>query len=108
MVDILLEEAKKQGYTPDASVAGDEVVHGARPNPFMVYRNLDLLGVTPIQSVVKVSACCAIHAYRFRLNCMFSSCINVYYYKTSNILSVISCLSCTIRVLMTLLVRPCP
>ena len=54
MVDVLLEEAKKQGYTPDASVAGDEVVHGARPNPFMVYRNLDLLGVTPIQSVVKV------------------------------------------------------
>ena len=25
MVDILLEDAKKQGYVPDASVAGDEV-----------------------------------------------------------------------------------
>ena len=54
MVDILLEEAKKQGYVPDASVAGDEVVHGARPNPFMVYKNLDIMNVTPIQSVVKV------------------------------------------------------
>ena len=54
MVDVLLEEAKKQGYTPDASVAGDEVSHGARPKPFMVYRNLDLLDVHPIQSVVKV------------------------------------------------------
>lgn len=54
MVDILEEDAKKQGYTPDASVAGDEVVHGARPKPFMVYRNLDLLDVHPIQSVVKV------------------------------------------------------
>jgi len=54
MVDILEEDAKKQGYVPDASVAGDEVVHGARPRPFMVYRNLDLLDVSPIQSVVKV------------------------------------------------------
>ncbi len=54
MVDILEVDAKKQGYTPDASVAGDEVAHGARPKPFMVYRNLDLLDVSPIQSVVKV------------------------------------------------------
>ena len=54
MVDILEADAKKQGYVPDASVAGDEVEHGARPRPFMVYRNLDLMDVSPIQSVVKV------------------------------------------------------
>ncbi len=54
MVDILEADAKKQGYVPDASVAGDEVAHGARPRPFMVYRNLDLMDVCPIQSVVKV------------------------------------------------------
>jgi len=54
MVDILLEDAIKQGFTPDATVAGDEVAHGARPKPFMVYRNLDLMDVHPIQSVVKV------------------------------------------------------
>jgi phosphonoacetaldehyde hydrolase len=54
MVDILEEDAKTQGYVPDASVAGDEVVHGARPKPFMVYKNLDMLDVHPIQSVVKV------------------------------------------------------
>lgn len=54
MVDILEEEAKKQGYVPDASVAGDEVLNGARPKPFMVYKNLDLLDAHPIQSVVKV------------------------------------------------------
>ena len=54
MVDILEADAKTQGYVPDASVAGDEVVHGARPKPFMVYRNLDLMDVSPIQSVVKV------------------------------------------------------
>ena len=54
MVDILEAAAKEQGYVPDASVAGDEVVNGARPKPFMVYRNLDLLDLHPIQAVVKV------------------------------------------------------
>ena len=54
MVDILEADAKEQGFYPDATVAGDEVVHGARPKPFMVYRNLDLLDVHPIQSVIKV------------------------------------------------------
>ena len=54
MVDVLEEEARKQGYVPDASVAGDEVANGARPKPFMLYRNLDLLDVHPIQSVLKV------------------------------------------------------
>jgi len=54
MTEILLEESKKQGYEPDSCVAGDEVTTGFRPTPFMVYKNLDLLGVYPIQSVVKV------------------------------------------------------
>ena len=54
MVDVLQEAAIKQGFTPDASVAGDDVINGARPKPFMVYRNLDLLDISPIQSVVKV------------------------------------------------------
>ncbi len=54
MVDVLLKDCIAQGFTPDATVAGDEVVHGARPAPHMVYRNLDLMGIDPIQSVVKV------------------------------------------------------
>jgi len=54
MVDILEEDAAKQGYKPDASVAGDEVTSGARPSPHMLYKNLDMLNITPIQSVVKV------------------------------------------------------
>ena len=54
MVDILNKAAKKQGFIMDAAVAGDEVLNGARPKPFMVYKNLDLLDIHPIQSVVKV------------------------------------------------------
>ena len=33
-----------------------QVTHGARPKPHMVYRNLDLLDVSPIQAVVKVTS----------------------------------------------------
>ena len=56
MVDVLLKDAKKQGYEPDISVAGDEVENdmGFRPAPFMVYKNLVRMGVFPIQSVIKV------------------------------------------------------
>lgn len=54
MVDVLLRDAIEQGFSPDATVAGDEVEQGARPRPFMVYRNLDLMDAWPIESVVKV------------------------------------------------------
>lgn len=54
MVDVLHEAAIKQGFRPDATVAGDEVDNGARPKPFMVYRNLDLMDCWPIESVIKV------------------------------------------------------
>ena len=54
MVDVLEKAAKEQGMVLDASVAGDEVVQGARPRPFMVYRNLDLMDAWPIQAVIKV------------------------------------------------------
>ncbi|PCI04278.1 MAG: phosphonoacetaldehyde hydrolase [Hyphomicrobiales bacterium] len=54
MVDILVEDCTKQGLTLDATVAGDEVVNGARPSPHMVYKNLDLMGIDQIQSVVKI------------------------------------------------------
>ncbi len=54
MVKVILEECKKQGFVPDSAVAGNDVLNGARPKPFMVYKNLDLLDAYPIQSVVKV------------------------------------------------------
>jgi len=56
MVDILLRDARKQGYVPDSSVAGDQVINnlGFRPAPFMVYQNLLNLGIWPIESVIKV------------------------------------------------------
>ena len=56
MVDIIMCKAKEQGYEPDVSVAGDDLQgeNGVRPKPFMIYENLNQLGIHPIQSVVKV------------------------------------------------------
>jgi len=54
MVDVLLMAAEAQGFVPDCTVAGDEVENGARPKPFMVYKNLDKLDIHPIESVIKV------------------------------------------------------
>jgi len=53
MVDILLKDSIKQGFTPDATVAGDEVINGARPNPHMVFKNMDLMNISDVKSVVK-------------------------------------------------------
>ncbi len=53
MVDVLLKDVIAQGITPDATVAGDEVLNGARPDPHMVFKNLDLLGIADVKSVVK-------------------------------------------------------
>ncbi|MGR3292280.1 MAG: phosphonoacetaldehyde hydrolase, partial [Paracoccaceae bacterium] len=54
MVDVLLKDVIAQGITPDATVAGDEVLNGARPAPHMVFKNLDLLNISDVRSVVKV------------------------------------------------------
>lgn len=61
MADILVASAAKQGYVPDFNVAGDDVENnmGARPAPFMVYKNLVNLGAWPIESVIKVDDCCS-------------------------------------------------
>lgn len=53
MVDVLLKDVIAQGVIPDATVAGDEVENGARPDPHMVFKNLDLLNITDVKSVVK-------------------------------------------------------
>lgn len=53
MVDILLTESKKQGYTPDVNVAGDEV-NFPRPYPYMVFANMYRLGIQNVSAVVKV------------------------------------------------------
>lgn len=54
MSDICLNSAKQQGLILDAVVAADDVNNGIRPKPFMIYKNLEIMNVNPIQSVIKV------------------------------------------------------
>ena len=48
-----LEEAKQQGYEPDAAFCSDDVPSG-RPYPWMVMRNMLKTNIFPPAAVVKV------------------------------------------------------
>ena len=54
MVDILLKSARQQGYNPDSTIAGDDVINGTRPCPHMIYKNMDILNISNPKSIVKV------------------------------------------------------
>ncbi len=53
MMDILVPEARKKGYAPDAVVCSSDVPAG-RPFPWMCYRNAMLLGTYPMAAMVKI------------------------------------------------------
>lgn len=53
MMDVIVPEAKRKGYSPDCMVTSDEVKAG-RPYPYMIFENMTELGVFPPESVVKV------------------------------------------------------
>lgn len=53
MVNILLAEAKKQGYEPDSTVCASDVPTG-RPEPWMALRNAMELRVYPPEAILKV------------------------------------------------------
>ncbi|MBC8290958.1 MAG: phosphonoacetaldehyde hydrolase, partial [Planctomycetes bacterium] len=49
----VIDAAAEQGYVPDCTVCADEVPQ-ARPAPWMIYRNMEQLGVFPPSAVLKV------------------------------------------------------
>jgi phosphonoacetaldehyde hydrolase len=53
MMDILLAEAKKRSYEPDATVCAADVPAG-RPAPYMVLQNMINLQVYPPEAIIKV------------------------------------------------------
>ena len=52
MMDVVTVEAAKKGYAPDCMFTADDV-GGGRPYPYMIYRNMQELGLFPPKSVVK-------------------------------------------------------
>ena len=53
MMDVLVPAAAQLGFRPDTVVAGDEVPAG-RPAPWMALENAKLLGVYPMEAIVKI------------------------------------------------------
>ncbi|MCL2456714.1 MAG: phosphonoacetaldehyde hydrolase [Defluviitaleaceae bacterium] len=53
MMDIVIPSAKSKGYEPDLVVCPEDVGSG-RPNPYMIWHNLQRLGVGDIRTVVKI------------------------------------------------------
>lgn len=51
-LNLLLDKSKEEGYTPDSSVSADEVKYDV--GPYMIYRNLELLNVYPLDYTIKV------------------------------------------------------
>jgi phosphonoacetaldehyde hydrolase len=53
MMEVLVPEARKKGYEPDAWVAASDVPAG-RPYPWMCYQNAIKLQVFPLEAYVKI------------------------------------------------------
>ena len=54
MMEIVTREAKNAGYEPDAWFSPDSVGHAGRPYPFMIFKNMEELGIPSVQNVIKV------------------------------------------------------
>lgn len=54
MMDIVVPAAQEKGYAPDCLVCSDEVGGIGRPYPYMLWRNLEKLGISSINEVIKI------------------------------------------------------
>jgi len=54
MMDIITPLARQKGYAPDHLVCPDETEWIGRPYPYMLWRNLEKLGISSINEVVKI------------------------------------------------------
>jgi len=53
MTNVLAAEAKRRGYSPDATVCATQVPAG-RPHPYMCLQNAILLQTYPVEAFVKI------------------------------------------------------
>jgi phosphonoacetaldehyde hydrolase len=53
MLEVLLQEAKSQGYSPDCALCPEDVGAG-RPLPWMIYENAVRMKIWPLEAMVKI------------------------------------------------------
>ncbi len=54
MMRIVVPEAERQGYRPDAWFSPDSVNKMGRPYPFMIFKNLEALRISSVSAAIKV------------------------------------------------------
>ena len=54
MMEIIVPKAKENGYEPDAWFSPDAVGGFGRPYPYMVFKNMQALGIQSVDQVMKV------------------------------------------------------
>lgn len=54
MMEIVAREAGKAGYEPDCWFSPDSTGHRGRPYPYMIFRNMEALGISSVEAVIKV------------------------------------------------------
>lgn len=54
MMNIVVPAAKKNGYEPDLWVSPNAVDNVGRPYPYMIFKNMEILGVSSVNKVIKV------------------------------------------------------
>lgn len=54
MLDVIWGQLVEEGVILDVAVSGDDVLHGSRPAPFMLYHCLEMMNAFPIHGVLKV------------------------------------------------------
>lgn len=54
MMQVVVKGAKENGYEPDTWFSPDSVGLKGRPYPYMVFKNLEALGVTSVEHAIKV------------------------------------------------------
>jgi len=54
MMDVVAPLAKENGYSPDCIVCPDDCNEMGRPYPYMLWKNLEKLGIASIHNVLKI------------------------------------------------------
>lgn len=54
MMTVVVEAAKRQGYAPDFWISPDGVGGSGRPKPYMIFANMQVLGIDHVHKVMKI------------------------------------------------------
>lgn len=54
MMSVVVPKAKEAGYEPDAWFSPNSVGNAGRPYPYMIFKNMEVLGIHSVDNVVKV------------------------------------------------------